>query len=88
MEKFNAKEDYTEGIVGALRQIKTTEVAAVLKEVTKQSTKVSLRSKNVDCSKIAAAFDGGGHAFAAGCTIQKPLNIARDKLIEEIKKHI
>ena len=88
MEKFNAKEDYTEGIVGALRQIKTTEVAAVLKEVTKQSTKVSLRSKNVDCSKVAAAFDGGGHAFAAGCTIQKPLNIARDKLIEEIKKHI
>ena len=88
MAQLHAKEDYTEGIVGALRQIKTTEVAAVLKEVTSQSTKVSLRSKHVDVSKIAAAFNGGGHAFAAGCTIQKPIQIAKDKLIEEIKKYL
>lgn len=88
MEHFNAKEDYTEGIVGTLRQIKTTEVAAVLKEVTSQSTKVSLRSKNVDVSKIAGAFNGGGHIFAAGCTIQKPIKIAKEKLVEEIKKYL
>lgn len=88
MEHFQAKEDYTEGIVGALRQIKTTEVAAVLKEVNEQTTKVSLRSKHVDVSKIAAAFDGGGHAFAAGCTIQKPVKIAKDKLVEEIKRYL
>lgn len=88
MEKYHAKEDYTEGIVGSLKQIKSTEVAIVLKEVDSQTTKVSLRSKNIDVSKIAATFGGGGHIFASGCTIQKPLKIAEDKLIEEIKKYL
>lgn len=86
MEKFNAKNDYTEGIVEELRRMNTTDVAFVLKEVDENTTKVSLRSKSVDVSAIASVFGGGGHTFAAGCTIRKPLNIACDKMLEEIKK--
>ena len=88
MKKFNAENDHTEGIVEALRQINTTEVSAVLKEVDEQTTKVSLRSKNIDVSLIASAFNGGGHTFAAGCTIKKPIKIAEEKLILEIKKYL
>lgn len=88
LEKFNAQNDHTEGIVEALRQINTTEVSFVLKEVDENTTKASLRSKNTDVSLVASAFGGGGHTFAAGCTIRKPLNIACDKMIEEIKKHL
>ena len=86
MEKFHATNDYTEGLVEELRRIKTTEVSFVIKEVDENTSKVSLRSKNTDVSLIAQVFGGGGHTFAAGCTIRKPLNIAKDKLVEEIKK--
>lgn len=86
LEKFHAQNDHTEGIVEALRQIETTEISFVLKEVDENTTKASLRSKTVDVSKVASIFGGGGHTFAAGCTIRKPLNIACDKMIEEVKK--
>lgn len=86
MEKFCATNDHTEGIVEALRQINTTEVSFVLKEVDENTTKASLRSKTVDVSLVASQFGGGGHTFAAGCTIRKPLTIACDKMLEEVKK--
>ena len=86
MEKFGAQNDHTEGIVEALRQINTTEISFVLKEVDENTTKVSLRSKTADVSKVASVFGGGGHTFAAGCTIRKPINIACEKLIDEVKK--
>lgn len=86
LKKFNAQNDHTEGIVEALRQINTTEVAFVLKEVDNQTTKVSLRSKNIDVSSVAGVFNGGGHTFAAGCTIRKPMKIAEEKILEEIRK--
>ncbi len=88
MEKYKAQNDHTEGIVEALRQIKTTEISFVLKEVDENTTKVSLRSKKADVSKVASVFGGGGHTFAAGCTIKKPLRIACEKMIEEVKKII
>ena len=86
MEKFHAKNDYTEGIVEELRRIDTTQISFVLKEVDENTTKVSLRSKSSDISTVAQVFGGGGHTFAAGCTIRKPMNIACDKLLEEIRK--
>lgn len=88
MEKYGAQNDHTEGIVEALRQINTTEVSFVLKEVDENTTKASLRSKTVDVSQVAAVFGGGGHTFAAGCTIRKPLKIACEKMVEEVKKVI
>lgn len=88
MKRLKAKGDYTEGISEALRQITTTQVAALLKEAENQTTKVSLRSKSVDVAKVAEVFGGGGHKFAAGCTIQKPPKVALQKLLDEIKKYI
>lgn len=86
MKNFNAKGDYTEGISEALRQINSTEVSMLLKESENQTTKISLRSKRIDVAKIAEVFGGGGHRFAAGCTIQKPPKIAVEKLLELVKK--
>ena len=86
MEKFHAKNDYTEGIVEELRRMSTTEVSFVLKEVDENTTKASLRSKTIDVSNIAGIFGGGGHTFAAGCTLRKPVDIACNKLLEEIQK--
>ena len=88
MSKFNATDDYTEGIVEILRTVKTVEIAAILKETKEGYTKVSLRSKVVDLTPIVIDFGGGGHSFAAGCTIKKPIAIAFDKLLKRVQSEL
>ena len=61
------------------------ELAFVVKETCMGHTKISMRSKLIDCAKLCEKYDGGGHAHAAGCTIKKPPKIAIDKLLEDIK---
>ncbi len=85
MSKFNASDDFTEGIVETLRTSKNVEIAAILKETKEGYTKVSLRSKNIDVIPIVVDFGGGGHKFAAGCTIKKPVAIAFDKLLKRVQ---
>ena len=85
-DKFDAKNEYTEGIAETLRTIKSVEVSAVLKENDNGCTKVSLRSDNIDVCEIVKKFNGGGHIRAAGCTIKKPLKIAEELLVCEIEK--
>lgn len=85
-KKFNANNEYTEGIAETLRTIKTVEISAVLKESENGTTKVSLRSDNVDVCEVVRKFNGGGHIHAAGCTIKKPLNTAYELLVCEIKR--
>lgn len=88
MKQFNATDEFSEGISESLRQIKTVEVSMVLKETDNQQSKVSLRSKHVDVSKIAEVFNGGGHMFAAGCTVKKPPHVAANKLLEYITREL
>ncbi len=88
MSKFNATDDYTEGIVEVLRTSKNVEIAAILKETKEGFTKISLRSKTLDLTPIVVEFGGGGHTFAAGCTIKKPIAIAYDKLLKRVQSEI
>ena len=49
------------------------EVSLTLRENENGATRVSLRSgKRVNVSDIAQKFGGGGHAMAAGCTVDAP----------------
>ena len=86
MKKYNAKSEHTDRIVESLRQIETCEVALLFKENVNHTTKVSLRSKTVDVSAFASQFGGGGHKYAAGLTIQKPINIAKDMVLKELSR--
>jgi len=85
LEKFSAGDDYTDGIAETLRAIETTQVSFVVKEVESKLTKVSMRSKNIDVAKICESFGGGGHTFAAGCTIKASVKDSIEKLLKEIK---
>ena len=85
LEKFSAGDDYTDGIAETLRAIDTTEVSFVAKEVDTKLTKISMRSKKVDVAEICGKFGGGGHTFAAGCTIKAGVKDAVEKLLREIK---
>ena len=85
LEKFSAGDDYTDGIAETLRAIDSTEVSFVVKEVDTKLTKVSMRSKSLDVAKICEVFGGGGHTYAAGCTIKASVKDSIDKLMKEIK---
>lgn len=85
-KKFDAKNEYTEGIAETLRTIKSVEISAVLKENDNGHTKASLRSDNVDVCEVVKKFNGGGHIHAAGCTIKAPLNKAAELLVCKIEK--
>ncbi|MBR2430354.1 bifunctional oligoribonuclease/PAP phosphatase NrnA [bacterium] len=84
LEKFSAGDDYTDGIAETLRAIDSTEISFVLKEVESKLTKVSMRSKHIDVAKICEHFGGGGHTFAAGCTIKASIKDSINKILKEI----
>lgn len=85
LEKFSAGDDYTDGIAETLRAIDTTEVSFVAKEVESKLTKISMRSKKADVATICTKFGGGGHTFAAGCTIKANIKDSIAQLLKEIR---
>ena len=85
MEKFGAGDDCMEGLTEKLRAIVTTRIAFVAKEMKSGGTKISMRSKFADVAEICGVFGGGGHKYAAGCTIKASVEQAADKILKEIK---
>jgi phosphoesterase RecJ-like protein len=59
-----------EGIVDYAKSLVTVEVAIFAVEL-EEGIRISLRSKHVDISLIAADFGGGGHKVAAGFTVMQ-----------------
>ena len=59
------------GIIDQLRLTEGVKVAIFIHEKEPHTYKVSMRStvSDIDVSKVAAFFGGGGHKMAAGCTI-------------------
>lgn len=86
MERFSAGEECLEGLTEKLRAIVTTRIAFVAKEMKSGGTKVSMRSKFADVAEISSVFGGGGHKFAAGCTIKAPIEEAVKLILKEIQK--
>jgi len=66
---------HSEGIIDLLAQSETAEVAMLLKEQPDGTTRLSVRTRpgGVDATTLTGAFGGGGHARAAGATIDAPL---------------
>ena len=85
MEEYGAVLKDLEGIVSQLRVTKGVEVAIFLYQTGEEEYKVSLRaSGDVDVSKVAEAFDGGGHKKAAGVSIKGNAK----EIIAQITEHI
>lgn len=78
-----------DGIIDQLRTVKDTEVAIFIYETNSGEYKVSLRSNgDVNVSKIAHHFGGGGHVKAAGCTINGTVNDAIDNILPHIEAQL
>lgn len=74
----------TEGFIKYPRYLSGVEVAVLCKYVTDTTTRISIRSKNLDVSKVAIEFGGGGHKRASGCTIHADITTAKNLLVETI----
>jgi bifunctional oligoribonuclease and PAP phosphatase NrnA len=76
----------TEDIINMTLTVGGTEMAVILVEQANGQCKLSLRSRsNVDCSKLAEQFQGGGHKKAAGATVSGPLEVARGRVLEAVR---
>ena len=76
-----------DGIVNHLNNIKGVDCAIFMYETGVLEYKVSMRSKGkVDVSKIAVVFGGGGHARAAGCTLNGTMHDVINNLSLHIEK--
>lgn len=70
MAQAGATDDDMDDIAALPGRIEGGIVAVTIKETDEGTSKVSVRTpKEVSSSDICAAFGGGGHAMAAGCTI-------------------
>ena len=89
IEEVNAEEGDHEGLVEFGRDVEGVEVSIFLREIEEGEYKASLRSKDyVNVSDICIMFAGGGHEKAAGCTINMPLEEAKEKMISHVKTYL
>ncbi len=79
----------SEGFVDLLGSTRLADITILFKEVGAAETRVSVRtSARADAVAITAAFGGGGHARAAGCTIGAALPAARELLLAEAEREL
>ena len=87
--KTGTTADAVEGFVNQIQAIAGVEVALCVSEMNDRSAKVSLRSQgHVDVSQLAAEFEGGGHARAAGCRVVMPYLSAVTTLVQTARRYM
>lgn len=89
MNFYNASPKDLDGVIDQLRVTKGVEVAVFMYELENRIYKVSMRSNNdVDVSRIAQFFGGGGHVKAAGCTMNGSYYDVINNLTEHIENQL
>ena len=79
----------TEGFVDLLASTKDGEVTVLFKETEASHVRVSIRTRDrADAVAITSAFGGGGHARAAGCSLDEPLPIAIERVLDECEREL
>jgi len=93
LEAIGASEEDTETISQLARTVAGVQIGAMMREKVfhdgKTGYKFSVRANSdTDVSALCAAFGGGGHKKAAGCTIFEDKNTALEMFIKETEKYI
>ncbi|MCL2648361.1 MAG: bifunctional oligoribonuclease/PAP phosphatase NrnA [Phycisphaerales bacterium] len=84
-----ANQSQTEYLVDMPMIVSGVEVVILLTEMTDSRVRGSLRSKrDVDVNKVCRKFDGGGHAKAAGCRLNGPLETARERIMQAVEDEL
>ncbi|MEP6681435.1 MAG: DHH family phosphoesterase [Chloroflexota bacterium] len=79
----------SEGFIDLLASSRLADITLLFKEADATTTKVSVRTTDrADAVAITSAFGGGGHARAAGCTVNLPLDDARAPVLAECEREL
>lgn len=88
-DETNTDSSNTDGIINNIINIENIKVAVSISEVGKMNYKVSFRTgEDVDSSRIAMVFGGGGHKNAAGCRISGYYEDVVDKILKAVRDEI
>lgn len=87
LERENALREDSEGIVNYLLEIRGVRFACLAEERGPHATKFSLRSKpDFDvAAEVAVPLGGGGHACAAGVTLEMPMEEALSVVLDRAR---
>ncbi len=85
-ERTGARYEETENLINECHRIGSVKASVLLVELPDGRIRGSLRSKSdLDVSRIARKFGGGGHKKAAGTFLEGPMEKARQTIIEEFR---
>jgi bifunctional oligoribonuclease and PAP phosphatase NrnA len=85
-EKAGASDSETEGIASIPARIEGVEAGVTIKEKGDGVYKISLRTgESLNASNICATFGGGGHAAAAGCSINGSLEEVKSAMLKAVQ---
>ena len=87
LEETGVQEDDLDSVAALPGKVETARLSAVIRELPDGFSKISVRTvKGIPANEICAAFGGGGHPQASGCTIREKPEKARQMLLDVIDK--
>jgi phosphoesterase RecJ-like protein len=79
----------TEGFVDLLASTRDADMTVLFKETEAAHVRVSVRTtERADAVAVTSAFGGGGHARAAGCSLDLPLADAMARVLDECEREL
>jgi len=89
IEELKARKEDVENLINYWQNVDSVRVAILFKGFESDTTRVSFRSDaSFDSAAFLRRFGGGGHAPAAGATIDMPLEPAKETLIKSLLEEI
>ena len=89
MERVQATESDAEDLSALGGQIEGVDCAVTMRELRPDVWKMSVRTgSRINATNVCALLGGGGHAAAAGCTVEAPLEEVKSRILEAIQKHV
>lgn len=83
LKKYGVTDTDVENVINYFRESSEVCAVALIKELSKDNYKISLRSKgNINVCEIAKKHGGGGHINASGLKIEAPYKEVESKIIE------
>jgi len=85
LNKYDLKPTETDGLSDFYRRIADVDVSIIFLEIDEALTKISFRSNgSISISELAQSFGGGGHPYASGALVRRPIN----NVVDEFKGKI
>jgi len=88
MERLEATESDAEELSSLGPQIEGTDCAVTFRELRPGVWKQSVRTgERINATNVCALLGGGGHAAAAGCTVEAPLDEVKRQMLQAIAQN-